>query len=345
MSRRVSVLLLASITWGALVALGPACAPAGDANGAGAKSLGTGSPPQAFLDLIPNAPSATAYHGRRRVWASWKVAGDVRTLDYHETVSSDGQGAFRIEPGRVSTPRMTAQEEQFFALLQEGRDGFFFRHRDFRIRDLALCLLNYAIQDTGVLEAVAGRTCNVIELRRYSGATSWYRAAVDPQTGLVMRFEELDVQRRLLSKVEFVEFSLGPVPAGVVLHGDRYVSVPIDPDGDTSAQLGFQVQAPRILPAGYRRTRADGVFEDGRHWARLFYGDGVDQVFFLHTRLPAGQGHTAVPTEQYVGPKVLRVLPMGPWTMLEARLGADLYVAVGKVDEAALRRMIQSALG
>lgn len=338
--RIFSVLLAATVAAG--------CGPGvGDGNpdDASPSQIAASKLPQLpFLGLIPNAPLAISYQGKRRVQTSWTVGGQARTLDYVEEVWSDGQGKFLIIPGAVAAPAMTVQEAEFFALLQQQRDGFFIRHRDFRIRNLGFCKLNYDVVDTGSQRVVANRTCVVLEVHRHSGGSSWYRAAVDPTTGLVMRFEELTGDGRVLSTVEFLEFALGAIPSGVRVHGDLYVPTPIDPNTDTTVQLGFQVKAPQVFPPGYRFVKADSVVEGGQTWARLFYGDGVEQVFFLQTAVPAGQGAAPVPAEHYVGPKVLRVLTMGPWTMLELTFNSQVLLAVGKVDESTLRQMLRSAL-
>jgi len=341
----VSLLRLDAVLLAALLGFS-SCGPGAstDAGTPGSNfAVGHAAAPR-FLERIPDAPSAIAYHGRRRVSSNWIVGNETKILDYVEEVWSDGLGKFLILPGAVSSPAMSAQQAQFFALLQEKRDGFFFRHRDFRVRDVALCLQNYAITDTGTTRRVAGRECTVLELRRNAPSESWYRAAIDPETGLVMSFEELTTSGRTLSRVEFEEFTLNADTSNVAVHGDVYPAAPFDPSVDTMTQLGFQARPARSLPAGYRFVKADSVSENGQTWARLFYGDGVDQAFLLETQLTPAQVQSDTARASKLGTRVLRVFHMGPWTMVECRIGARLFVAVAKVEESALQDMLKSAL-
>ncbi len=317
---------------------------AGPSPGSNAQNATAGSPPPPFLDNIPDAPTRVAYGGQRHVLVHYTVAGAPSTLEYDENVWSDGHGNFTIVPGQVTSPPMTTEQAQFFAILQESRDGFFYRHRDFRIRDLRLFLQNWSVSDTGQQETVAGRVGSVLEFRRIGGAATWYRAWIDPQTGLVLRAEERDAGGQLVSRVEFSTFTLTPDFTGVALHGDRFAPTPLDSLTDTTAKIGFQVRVPSILPKGYRLESAEGLNDGTGNWARLAYGDGVEQVFFLETHLPPGQGGGTTPTDVDIGPKSVRIFRVGPWTVLQGRFNQDRVIVLGKVDETSLLRMLKSAI-
>ncbi len=258
---------------------------------------------RSFLERIPDAPMTVAYAGSRHVAIHYAQGGVPSLLEYDEDVSSDGRGNFVVVPGQVTSPPMTTEQREFFAILQERRDGFFYRYRDFRIRDWRTFLQNWRVVDTGHQESVAGRSSALLEIRRVHGASDWYRAWVDLETGLVMRADEFDATDQLVSRTEFRTFTLAPDLSGVALHGDRNPGKPFDPTSDTTQSLGFRVLVPTILPEGYRLERSESLSVGGSGaelstWARLAFGDGVEQLFFLQT--VAGQnaataGQSALP--------------------------------------------------
>jgi hypothetical protein len=315
-----------------------------------------------FLEKIPEAPSSVAYSGERHVRLSYVVAGTLKDLEYDETVHSDGHGRFSIVPGKVSAPAMTDDEAAFFAILQERRDGFFYRYRDFRIRDLRAFLRNWSATDQGLRETVAGRECAVLEFRKVRGDGSRYKAWIDVSTGLVMRAEEFDAQGARVGLVEFREFTLAPDLSTLALHGDRSEPKALDLSTDTTTALGFQVLRPKILPDGYRLERAESVTAEaasnpgagapnetrgeprGERWARIAYGDGVEQIFFLQSLSPDAAQASTAPGEVDVGSRFVRVFHVGPWTVLQGQFDRTRAIVMGKVDEASLLRMLKSAV-
>ncbi len=322
-----------------------------------------------FLESIQDATSKIAYTGTRHVKLSYVVAGAMKVLEYDETVSSDGHGKFSIVPGKVASPQMSTDQAAFFAILQERRDGFFYRYRDFRIRDWNSFLLNWSAQDQGVHESVAGRECAVLEFRRKrgeSGAESdgggHYRAWIDPQTALVMRAQEFDASGAQVSLVEFEGFTLSPDLSSVALHADRSDPKPFAPDADTTAVLGFPLLRPKILPDGYRVERAEVVHAASASasgsdasvqpgsghatdaWARIEYGDGVDQIFFLQGPASDPAEASTSPEDRDLGSRYVRILHVGPWTVLQGRFDRTQAIVMGKVDEESLQRMLKSAV-
>jgi hypothetical protein len=294
---------------------------------------------RSFLERMPDAPMNVTFGGTRHVLMNYTEAGVPRVLEYDENVTSDGHGQFAIVPGAVSAPAMTNEQAQFFAILQEQRDGFFYRFRDFRIRDWNTFTQNWRINDPGVEEFVAGRRTIVIEVRRrVPGAGGWYRAWIDPDTALVMRADEMDAAGALVSRVAFASFTLTPDLSAAPLHGDRSPGVAFDRDADNSALLGFQLLDPTILPAGYRFERAESLTAGSNTWARLTFGDGVEEMFFLQTM---GQiGHADVD----IGPRSVQVFRIGPWTVLQGQFHDTLAIVVGKSDLPSLLRMLKSAI-
>lgn len=298
----------------------------------------------AFLDRIPSAPMTVSYGGKRHVKINYSIDGVPANLEYDEQVWSDGQGRFSIVPGEVAHPRMTSEQLDLFRTLQQARDGFFYRYRDFRIRDLQLFLQNWRVIDTGGQETVAGVATSLLEFRRIDGAPTWYRAWIDPQTALVMRAEERDAGDRVTSSFEFLSFQLSPDTTGLELEDDQFVRTPFDPRAKTSATLGFQVRPPTILPEGYRLDRAESTNDGTKTWAILTYTDGVDSLFFLQTFDSQGQTGQPPPGEYDVGPKVVRGFRMGPWTVLQLRSDGDLVLVLGKADSSEIERMLKSSM-
>ena len=296
-----------------------------------------------FLEKVPTAPFETAFSGQRHVRLSYTVAGAPRVLEYDELVISDGQGQFSIVPGTVTTPAMNQEQAELFAVLQERRDGFFFRYRDFRIRDLRGFLRNWSAYDTGLEQTIAGRVCSVLEFRRTQAPnpTSWYRAWIDPQTGLVLRSDEFDADGNQLARVDFRSFTLTPDLTHTALHGDRSLPAPIDLTADTSGSLGFRLLQPRILPDGYRQEKAESVTDGSNTWARLVYGDGVEQLFFLQT---AADGAPSTGGIEEIRPATVRVFHVGPWTVVQGNLSHVRAIVMGKADEPTLVRMLKSAI-
>jgi hypothetical protein len=304
---------------------------------------------RSFLEKIPGAPMTVAYAGSRHVAIHYAQDGVPSLLEYDEDVTSDGRGNFVVVPGQVTAPPMTTEQREFFAILQERRDGFFYRYRDFRIRDWRTFQQNWRVVDTGLQESVAGRSSAVLEVRRLRGALDRYRAWIDPETGLVMRADEFDVNDQLVSRTEFVTFTLTPDLSGVALHGDRNPGKPFDPTSDTTQSLGFRVLVPTILPEGYRLERSESLSVGGpgaesSTWARLAFGDGVEQLFFLQTTATAGQSALAASNEVDVGPRSVRIFQVGPWTVVQGQFNGVRAIVVGKAELASLLRMLKSAI-
>jgi len=301
-----------------------------------------GLPARSFLEKIPDAPMTVAYEGVRHVSLRHDQEGVQTVLEYDERVLSDGQGHFAIVPLEINAPSMTPEQAQFFALLQERRDGFFYRYRDFRIRDLDLFLQNWRVQDTGLVEAVAGRECAVLTIRRIRDGVAEYRAWIDPRTGLVMRAEETDSTGAVIGRVEFESFTLEPDLSGTNLHGDRNPGVTFDPRAK-DGPVEFDVWTPRLLPQGYRFEGAEAIDDGANRWARMVFGDGVDQIFFLQTKTSAPAGHASF-GEIDVGPRSVRVFRVGPWTLVQGRFDEMGVIIVGKTGADALLRMLKSAI-
>jgi hypothetical protein len=310
-------------------------------------SFAVASTSQPLLDLVPDAPFATLYGGKRSVYFSYRVNEVPVTVDYTEQVFADGQGNFTVMPLEVTEPPMSTQGQDLFKLLQSNREGFMYRHRDFRVRDLALFEQQYSVTDLGSPVTVCGRSCAWIEMKRLSGAQSSYRAWIDQQTGLILRYEELASSGQLEARVEFTDFTLAPDLTGVVFHTDDPVAQPLDLGTDTTPQIGFPVHAPSLLPSGFQLEKSEQVDDGSQKWARLTYSDGAEQLFYLY----CVESNPTAPAQQRSqhagnhGPKrTMHVFHFGPWIVAQGNVDDRRLIAVGKTSETALLQMVQSAL-
>jgi hypothetical protein len=342
-SRRVSCVLALTFVLGAC---GNQPSTPASQSSPNAPMVQTGSAPS-FLERIPSAPTSVAYSGTRRAHFEYAVNGVSKTLEYTERVFSDGHGKFTIVPGDVAQPAMDARALEVFRLLQENREAFFFRHRDFCIRDLALFEHNYIVSDLGTQITVCGRPCAWVEVKSRVDGRETYRAAIDPKNGLVMRSEEYSSAGQLLARVEFTDFTLAPDLSGISFHEDIPFEA-LDLGRDTTPQIGFRVDAPTLIPAAYQLEKADKVEAGGRSWARITYGDGLQEIFVLDSvdaqrsedPLKASQpavraGHTRTS---------VHVLHIGPWFVAEGEFGPRHLIVMGKAGEPVLLDMLQSAL-
>jgi len=332
---------------------------AGSLAGCGRPSSGDGAPAhqslasntdtRPFLEKVPDAPFNTLYGGVRHVVFSYQVDDVPLTLDYREQVFADGLGHFSIEALDVAQPPMTTQALDLFKLLQTHREGFLYRLRDFRIRDFALFLGNYSVADLGPPVTVCGRTCAWLDVRRQSDAQEYFHVAVDSQTGLILRCEEYAIAGQLESRVEFTEFTTTPDLANVEFYPDDLIAQPLDLGADTTPQIGFVVHAPSLVPSAFQLEKSEKVDDGTQPWARLTYGDGAEQVFFLYSvdpPPPASSEHHASNTGHGSDPakRSVSIFHFGPWIIAQGRIGSQRLIAVGKTDESALLHMIQSAL-
>ncbi|MBK7642732.1 MAG: hypothetical protein IPJ19_06715 [Planctomycetes bacterium] len=295
-----------------------------------------GLTPPSFLDQIADAPFQVAYHARRRVWQSFQDASGPQTLEYTESVWSDGQGHFNVTPEQVLQPAMNPQAEQVFLLLQRSREGFLYRLRDFRIRELNAFLQSYTIQDTGKVVDVAGVNCNCLRVDPANSAPSYWELDVDPSTGLILATREFGKNAQPVGVVETLAFDLNPDLSSVVLHQDL-AAVPFT--ATTAHQvLGFVPLQPTFLPQGFTQTAAEKVSQGADDWARFAYTDGAETLFVLYHRDPIG----TTPASEPSGPYTLRIFRAGLWSVAQATFGRHRIVALGRQPGDVLAQVVES---
>ncbi len=311
-----------------------------------------------FLVSMVDAPERVAHAGLRRVEIhlpadAATVGADSANLVYDERITADGAGHYAIEPVTVVSPSMTQPQREIFEELQRARQGFFFKYRDLRVRDLELFLGNYAVTVVDEPAFVAGVECVEIEVTPRADPRRSYRLAVDPRTGLVLRTIERDATGVVVASTTFLEFTRTPSLEGVEFHAELYAGTPLE-----GAELpkGFAPARPQILPRGYREVSSEVVELAGDTYVRRVYGDGLENVFFLQREEPAvavdaaadpvaadgmPQVHAATPRG---GAVMVRIAQVGSFCVAEAVRGRCTYFVIGKVSEADVLDILRSAL-
>lgn len=335
--------LAASIT-GVALAFVAAC----DAGAGSGASRAGGTPPVAvenvglvdapsFLALMPDAPERVVHGGLRRVEFHVDVHGVPTSLVYEERVTADGAGRYAIETVSVAAPSMTVPQREVFDELQRARQGFFFKYRDLRVRDVELFLANYAVDVVADAAVVAGVECVELEITPFRGPRRSYRLAVEARTGLVLRAVERDAEGTVVAASTFLEFTREPVLAGVEYHVESVSGVPI-PDAQMPSH--FAPARPQIVPEGYREVSGEVLTLAGDTYVRRVYGDGLENVFFLQRQQPAAPGPISAESANVV----VRIAEMGAFRIAEAERGRGNFFVVGKISEADVLSILRSAL-
>jgi len=292
----------------------------------------------AFLSQIADAPFRTAYFARRRVWQAGQEASGPEALEYTERVWSDGQGHFSVTPEQVLQPSLSARAEKIFLLMQKAREGFIYRLRDFRIRELSTFLLAYRVQDLQQEVTVAGQACERLRIRAASQGHGYWEIDVDASNGLILSTHEFLQDGTPVSSVETLEFQANPDLAGIALHQDL-LAEPFTPS--TAVQvLGFTPLKPKFLPHGFSLVKSEKISQGDDNWARCSYSDGGESLFLLYRREPPGKTVSLDPA----GPYTIKVFSAGLWTVAQASFGEHQIIAMGREPASILQQVIESCV-
>jgi hypothetical protein len=324
--------------------------PAGSSASAGGSGPSFGAPrfgPD-YLNATIDAPFTVAYRGERRVLTRAIQQGLLYQIDYREEVAADGQGNFTILPRQVMSPLMDASTEAQYLALQARRESFFYRFRDFRIRDLADFWQNYVVQHLAQREIVAGRTCERFDIQRQDGTGDVFRVAIDPESSLVLSEERRHQSGELVSRIWFETFALNADLSDLQLTGGPSIWVEFDPQASPGV-FNLDPLTPTAPPSGYElqsSAYATTGTPTGTTWARFIYGDGTEQAFFLSEDILPPQGNAGVPQAGLdpSGGDSVRAYAFGEWSLIEGRVAGRNVLAIGKVDEQELLLMLQSAV-
>lgn len=302
---------------------------AGD-TGATAVVLQSPQPGEPLLAKMSVAATQAAYRGVRRVEQNWRIAGQPFATTYREEVASDGRGRWSLETVELVAPTLASTQQDLWLMLQESREGFLFRYRDFRLFDVAQMATNYTTLLTGNHVDVAGRSCVELVATLRTGRGFTYNLSVDRESGLVLRCEQVAPDGTRLGLVEFESIEFTPVfPPNQPWHVVSNDEKPL-PAGHGAAQLlGFQPQQALRTPSRFVVLDSTVVTSPDPHqagtlsWVKTTLTDGIEVVFLLQGGPDGSAG----------GNDVVRVSPsVGPWNHVEGVLGGQRLMAMGRVS-------------
>ncbi|MSR61833.1 MAG: hypothetical protein EXS08_05255 [Planctomycetes bacterium] len=267
-------------------------------------------------------------------------------LAFDERITTDGDGHYALEPAQGL--ESTTIDNGSFELLHHLREGFFFRYRDFVVRDARTFARNWRVIDRGQSTLIAGRTCARFRVERALGTACAYELCVDPTTELVLASEEYDGSGSLVASMTYASIDLTPNLSRVAWHqsGNEETSL------DRAHPLGEQIQArslePRLLPQGYVPLEAAVVRAGDDAWLKLTYCDGVQPLFFLHSIDANSLGKAAQVDGQRIGatprsPSSVVACQVGSATTLQGTVDGFEVIAVGKVSQGELLDLLESA--
>ncbi len=322
---------------------------------------GTPGVPAAFQgewDQIQLAPWNTRFQGDRRVSIAVDLDnGEQVQTQYMERVSSDGTGRFNILP--LYAESQVFPDEPTFLTLQGRREGFFYRYRDFRIRDLSLFRENYRHLGAGSRVEVAGRTAWEVTFLRNTPRGRTYVVAFDLVTGLVLRCKELDARGNLLSGLEYTSIDFDPELSGVAFFVPGNDEQRFEFDGGEGEEvLGFTPRLPESIPAGFVLHETASVTDGmGLRWFKAGYTDGAEMLFFLYrertegryelplTVSPQSSSTQAASTESSAGPErrdEVVLFRAGTVHAAQGTVRGHDMIVIGEVPEHDLLQMIHT---
>jgi hypothetical protein len=337
----------------------PSTVSPGPSGSAGAASGAPTVRPISLVQLIEKAKLAqatTAHVGQRSVhlYVNSFNTG-VHHLVTNERVATDGQGGYSIV-AQSAQGDLGLSEDEFLALQAENA-AFYYRYRDFVVRDFDLFLKNYLVLGTPKLVSVAGRPCSEITIQRKVPASSGGSTSVlgglftvdlDLQSAFVLGYEERTASGILVASMRYDSISYAPDLTGLSFSSIPPV-VEIDLAGNPAAQLGFVPYQPKQVPGGYEQQIARVLSEGPNlHWACFEYSDGVENLFFLHggaspMALIGPQGWTPQ-VFQSESPYRVYVTSAGCWTVVHGVWQGQYVLAVGKLPREEMLQLVESAL-
>ena len=333
---------LASLLFGALSSLCVACDAGAGASSAteSAAQLQSAQPTTSpsFLSAMVRAPERVAHSGLRRVEYHLTVDDLPTSLVYDERITADGEGHYAIEPVSVAAPAMTVPQREIFEELQHTRQGFFFKYRDLRVRDVDLFVANYTVRVLPEPAVVAGVECVEIEAIPRVGPRRSYTLAVEAQSGLVLRALERDASGAIVAATTYLEFSRTPTLDGVEFFAERYAGTPL---AQAELPADFAPARPQILPEGYREVSSEVVELEAQTYVRRVYGDGLENLFFLERHDPRVPLDASAPEPATL---TVRIAELGSFQVAEVVRGRGSFFVVGKVSEADVLGILRSAL-
>jgi len=290
-----------------------------------------------LLSRMERSHTKTRFRGERRVELHFVEEGRDETFEYREEIGCDGDGRYAIHMLEVLEG---PDDTDLFMMLHDNRQSFTFNFRDFRVTDRQLLRQNYSIAHLSDSETVAGVPCLLLRVERLSNPLgTYFRVWIEPDSGLVLRWEHRDRNAVLLGEMVFESVDFTPDLSNFILRRGNFDGRSIDIDGNIAAQVGFEVLTPEMLPAGFRLESGRVVTDSmGANWFRRIYTDGVSRMAILH-RKPESDidnshgGHLGT----------VQSMQVGQWNVVTGRLAGWSLIVMGQLDPDELYQTIQSA--
>jgi hypothetical protein len=284
-----------------------------------------------FLALAPSAPFVCAYRGVRLV-KLYQVSPGV---EYREDVGSDGQGNFAIDTLELLTPN---PNPGVFLALQDLRETLSYRYRDFLIRDYPLFQQQYVVAIVDGDRSVAGVTTVQLIVQRALNPQGNYWVDFDPNTGLVLAYQEYDLNGGLLAEVTFESFAYDADVSDMELVSHLFATTQYSlGGGNLESAFGFAPLVPDYKPVGYRLedTVEKQMTPDGER-AKVFLTDGLEVLILTSQQPLALSGN--VPASRIMS------LELGSWAGLMGDIAGYPVLMAGKVSVQEQALVLQSAI-
>ncbi|MDF1837727.1 MAG: hypothetical protein P1V35_07665 [Planctomycetota bacterium] len=282
---------------------------------------------------LSQAPWQVEYHGVRRL----EFLTERPVVEYREKVSADGRGQFGIQVIDVASSGLDTAS---FLAEQAQNEGFNYRYRGFRVLDPFLFEINYTVQLLNQEQVVAGVDCTRILVRKRLGSAhttpNHFIVDMEPNTGLVLGWQELTPSGVLLSKMEFESFGFGPADEPIPMGAGSLEETELDPQDLAGSNAPFAVLRPRLLPAEFRLSRAYEVRDaSNKLWIRQVFTDGEGALIFMHKKqASANAGDSKAST--------LGILEQGQWTVVMGDVNGYSLLAVGKMGANEIEDFVSS---
>ncbi|MEM8711041.1 MAG: hypothetical protein AAGG01_08820 [Planctomycetota bacterium] len=302
-----------------------------------------------ILTQMQGVLDVTAFRGVRRVI---ERQGGL-SLEQLEDVGADGQGRFSIELiDTISLPPDV--DELSYPLLFESSARFQWTMRDFQVRDAAMAAQNYLVQTLPETPLVAGIGCvrlSVFRSESIGDRPGHYRVDVDPNTGFVLAWSELDDSGAELARVQYESFEYGGDLSDMILRGRSFEASPLTLTLPLHGQVDFTPRFPELLPGGMQvvsaevqtvpASLADAVtpgessYLPVGDWLRMIATDGIEAISFAHS--------SNVDTSAEAALGELRMVERGAWEIGFGRLDGTVFVVAARATLAEIERIVSSA--
>ena len=336
---------LRSLSKGSLMGMAIAgllfCAPScGNSEASASVSTGAGDsngPSQSLNGLVymlQQAPETIPYEGIRRV----DRYSEVPAVSYRELVAGDGAGGYQLDVQEVISANLDVDT---FREEMAQTKGFQYRYGGFRIRDGHLFQKNYKISILSRSEFVAGIECMRLHVesqdptlvnRLSIDSPNHFLVDFDPETGLVLRWQEIDAFGATVTQVAFESLSYGE--PSVAMHEPAFTETPLSIEQDLSAQAGFHVLRPTLLPKHFELQSASLVTADSDVWVRQVFSDGLESMLLMHKAKTPSKDATA---------STIGALSTGDRTVVMGVVNNYEVIAEGKFDLDNIQDFLSSA--